>query len=415
MTAFARPSIVALLAVAGSTAVGAQQQSMAALKPLPDTPVILDSTARGPSGVQIPGPKFRVVPIKGLTRPYGMAFLPDGRILVTERAGRIRTISGNTVDPQPVSGVPAVLNRNQRGMNDIALHPKFRENGWVYFTYYKPHPTETDAATATLGRGTFDGAHALTAVRDIFTADAYVTGASAAKILFASDGTLFMAIGVPIPPRARPGMATPMDAQSPKSVYGKILRINDDGSVPPDNPFVGKAGHRGEIYAMGIRNAMGLAIHPQTGELWETENGPQGGDELNIIRAGKNYGWPIISYGRAYSGDVTGDTGPVMTPAVADGMEQPLLFWSPSLALTGMTFYTGDQFPAWKDSVFVGAMVGEQIQRVVFNLRGLPIRRDPLIRELGQRIRDVRQGPDGLLYALTEEDAGALLRIEPVR
>jgi aldose sugar dehydrogenase len=415
MTMLVRVSTVALVAVAGSAALAAQQPSMASRKPLAAAPVIFDSTSRGPSGVQIPGPKFRVVPIKGLQRPYGMAFLPDGRILVTERAGRMRIVSGNAVDPQPVSGVPPVLNRNQRGMNDIALHPKFRENGWVYFTYYKPHATETDAATATLARGTYDGAHALTDVKEIFTADTYVTGPSSAKILFAPDGTLFMAIGVPIPPRARPGMATPLDAQSPTSLYGKILRLTDAGGVPPDNPFVGKAGYRGEIYAMGIRNAMGLAINPKNGELWETENGPQGGDELNVILPGKNYGWPIISYGRAYSGDVTGETGPVKTPAVADGMEQPLLFWSPSLALTGLAFYTGDKFPAWKDSVFVGAMVGEQVQRIVFNLRGLPTRRDPLIWELGQRIRDVQQGPDGLLYALTEEDDGALLRFEPVQ
>lgn len=415
MTLRTSATLLALIAGAGGTLVTAQQPITAPRKPLPDGPVVFDSTSRGPSGVQIPGPKFRVVPIGGLEHPYGMAFLPDGRILVTERAGRIRIVAGDAVDPQPLSGVPAVLNRSQRGLNDIALHPKFRENGWVYFTYYKPHPTETDAARATLARGRFDGGHALTDVRDVFSADTYVTGPSSAKILFAPDGKIFMAIGVPIPPRSRPGTATPLDAQSPGSVYGKILRLNDDGSVPSDNPFVKDKAYRGEIFALGIRNAMGLAIHPQTGELWETENGPQGGDELNVILPGRNYGWPIISYGRSYSGDITGETGPVKTPGVAEAMEQPLLFWSPSLALTALTFYTGDKFPAWKDSVFIGAMLGEQIQRVVFNLRGLPTRRDPLLWELGQRIRDVQQGPDGLLYALTEEDAGALLRIEPVQ
>jgi glucose/arabinose dehydrogenase len=411
-TSLVRVSAGALLVMVAGAGLSAQQSS-ASRKPLGASPVVFDSTARGPSGVQIPGPKFRVVPTKGLQRPQGMAFLPDGRILVTERAGRLRIISGGALDPQSIAGVPAVLNRNMRGLNDVALHPKFRENGWVYFTYYKPHATQTDAAAATLARGTYDGAHALTDVKDIFTADTYVTGPSSAKLLFAGDGTLFLAIGVPIPPRARPGLATPLDAQNPASVYGKILRLNDDGSVPKDNPFVGRANHRGEIYAVGIRNAMGLAINPATGELWETENGPQGGDELNIIRPGRNYGWPVISYGRSYSGDEVGETGPVKAPAVADGMEQPVLFWSPSLALTGMVFYTGDKFPAWKDSLFVGALVGEQIQRIVFNLRGLPTRRDPLIWELGQRIRDVQQGPDGLLYALTEEDDGALLRIEP--
>lgn len=409
---FVRASAGALLVTVASTGLAAQQSS-ASRRPLGTSPVVFDSTSRGPSGVQIPGPKFRVVPTKGLQRPQGMAFLPDGRILVTERAGRLRIVSGGALDPEPVSGLPTVLNRNMRGLNDVALHPKFSQNGWVYFTYYKQHDTETDAAAATLARGKYDGAHALTDVKDIFTADTYVTGPSSARMVFAPDGTLFLAIGVPIPPRVRPGLATPLDAQNPASVYGKILRLNDDGSVPKDNPFVGKAGHRGEIYAMGIRNAMGLAINPATGELWETENGPQGGDELNVIRPGRNYGWPIISYGRSYSGDETGETGPVKAPAVADGMEQPVLFWSPSLALTGMVFYTGDRFPAWKDSLFVGALVGEQIQRIVFNLRGLPTRRDPLMWELGQRIRDVQQGPDGLLYALTEEDDGALLRIEP--
>jgi glucose/arabinose dehydrogenase len=415
MTLLVRVFSAGIFAVAGGTMLAAQQQSTASRKPLGTEPVVFDSTSRGPSGVQIPGPRFRVVPVKGLEHPFGLAFLPDGRMLVTERAGRIRIISGNTLDPQPVSGVPSVLNRNLRGMNDIALHPKFSENGWVYFTYYKPHPTQTDAATATLARGKYDGAHALTDVTDLFTADTFVTGPSAAKILFAPDGTLFLAIGIPIPPRARPGIATPLDAQNPSSVYGKILRLKDDGSVPPDNPFVGTAGYRGEINALGVRNAMGMAINPKNGELWETEDGPQGGDELNVILPGRNYGWPVISYGRAYSGDLIGETGPVTTPAAAQGMEQPLLFWSPSPALTGMTFYTGDQFPEWKDSVFVGALVGEQVQRIVFNLRGLPTRRDPLIWELGQRIRDIQQGPDGLLYALTDEDDGALLRFEPVR
>lgn len=405
------PLSMALLPVA---LLQAQQPTTAPRKPLPTAPIILDSTGRGPSGVQIPGPKFRVVVTRGLVRPYAMAFLPDGRILVTERAGRIRIVAGGAVDPTPLAGVPPVLDRNLRGMNDIALHPAFAQNRWVYFTYFKPHPTESDAASATLARGTYDGAYALKDVKEIFSADTWVTGPSAAKMTFAPDGKLFLAIGVPIPPRSRPGTAVPMDAQNPNSVYGKILRLNDDGSVPADNPFAGKAGYRGEIYAMGIRNAMGLAIHPQTGELWETENGPQGGDELNVIKRGANYGWPTISYGRSYGGDLTGDTGPVSTPAVKEGTEQPVLVWSPSLALTAMTFYTGDAFPEWRDSLFIGSLMGEQLQRVVFNLRALPTRRQPMLWELGQRIRDVKQGPDGLLYALTEEEEGAILKLEPV-
>ncbi|MGE3956496.1 MAG: PQQ-dependent sugar dehydrogenase [Vicinamibacterales bacterium] len=407
--------LAALLLTALHLPAGAQQPpSTGPRKALPDAPVVFDSTARGPNGVQIPGPTFRVTITKGLQRPYAIAFLPDGRLLISERAGRIRIVRDGAIDPTPVSGVPPVLNRNLRGMNDLVLHPKFAENGWVYFTYYRPHPTESETATAVVARGRYDGAHALTDVKDILVADQWVTGPSSAKILFAKDGTLFVTFGIPIPARPRPGITGPMDAQSPGSLYGKILRVHDDGSVPRDNPFVGQAGYRGEIYALGIRNAMGLALHPTTGELWETENGPQGGDELNIIRPGKNYGWPIISHGRAYSGDLTGETGPQTAPAVKEGLEQPLLMWSPSPALTGMTFYTGDRFPEWKGNVFVGSLIGEYVQRIVFNLRGLPTRRDPLMWELGQRIRDVQQGPDGLLYAITDEDEGALLRIEPV-
>lgn len=383
-------------------------------KPLPDAPVTFDSTTRGPNGTQVPGPKFKVTAMKGLQRPYAIAFLPDGRMLISERRGVIRLVANGKLDPTPVSGVPPVLNRNLRGMNDLVLHPKFAENHWVYFTYYKPHPTETETATAVLGRGTYDGGHALTDVKEIYVADQWVAGPSSAKLLFAKDGTLFFTIGIPTPSRPRPTIVQPADAQNPKSVYGKILRINDDGSIPKDNPFVGKDGYRGEIYALGVRNSMGMALHPQTGELWETENGPQGGDEVNIIKPGKNYGWPVISYGRAYSGDLTGETGPDVAPAFKDGMEQPYLMWSPSPALTGFTFYTGDKFPGWKDSVFIGGLINEGVTRVVFNQRGLPTRRYPLITELQQRIRDVQQGPDGLLYVLTDEEDGALLRFEPV-
>jgi glucose/arabinose dehydrogenase len=414
-----RSGLRAWLLVVGSPCVlFAQQpptQNLNPLVPLLDSPRVFDSTVRTPNGVRSPGPKFRVVPIPGLRRPYGLAFLPDGRMLVTERAGQIRIVDHDRVDPQALSGVPAVLNANLRGMNNIALHPKFATNGLIYFTYYKPHPTQRDAATAVLARARYDGKHSLSDFKEVFVADTYVTGPSSARVLFAPDGTLFLALGVPIPPRAREGIATPMDAQNPASVYGKILRLNDDGTAAKDNPFVNKPGYRPEIYAMGIRNAMGLAFHPETGELWETEDGPQGGDELNIIQAGKNYGWPIISYGRAYSGDLKGETGPVQSPAVADGMEQPLIFWSPSPALAGFAFYTGDKFPEWKNSVFVGGLMSLDMTRIVFNLRGLPIRRDSLLRELGQRVRDVVQSPDGLLYLVLDEEEGALLRIEPVQ
>jgi glucose/arabinose dehydrogenase len=406
---------VVVLALALVAAPGRGQQSPAPIvDTLADGPQVFDSSSRGPGGSLIPGPKFRVVPTKGLSHPYGLLFLPDGGMLITERAGRLRIVRNGVLDPEPVSGIPAVINRRMKGLNDIALHPGFAQNGWVYFTYYKPSPGETDAASATLARGRFDGKHQLTDVRDVFTTDTQVNGESAARIVFGRDGKIYMAIGVPIPNRGRPGLATPKDAQDPGSYFGKVLRLNDDGTAPADNPFAGRAGYKPEIYALGIRNAMSLVLHPETGEIWETENGPQGGDELNIIKAGRNYGWPVISYGRAYEGTITGDSGPESVQPFAEGMEQPMLIWSPSLALSGMAFYTGDRFPEWKGNVFVGALVGAQLQRITFNLAGLPTRRTPMLTELKQRIREVRQGPDGLLYLLTDEDAGALLRIEPV-
>jgi glucose/arabinose dehydrogenase len=392
----------------------AQQPPAPIVDTLPDGPQIFDSSSRGPGGSRIPGPKFRVVPTKGLSHPYGLLFLPDGSMLISERAGRLRIVRNGVLDPEPIAGIPPVFNRRMKGLNDIALHPGYEQNGWVYFTYYKPSPGETDAASATLARGRFDGHHQLTEVRDIFTTDTLVNGESAARIVFGRDGKIYMAIGVPIPNRGRPGLATPKDAQDPGSYFGKVLRLNDDGTAPADNPFAGRPGYKPEIFALGIRNAMALVVHPETGEIWETENGPQGGDELNIIKAGRNYGWPVISYGRSYEGNLTGDSGPSSEQPVAAGMEQPMLVWSPSLALSGMVVYTGDRFPEWKGNVFVGALVGAQLQRIVFNLSGLPTRRTPMLTELKQRIREVRQGPDGLLYLLTDEDAGALLRIEPV-
>ena len=410
-------SLLALAALGlalGVVAVRAQQTATPTRDTLPDGPVILESSRRGPGpGLTIPGPQFRVVPMKGLTQPYALAFLPNGDMLITERAGRLRIVRKGVLDPQPIEGIPPVFHRQYKGLNDIALHPQFAENRWVYFTYYKQHPDKRDGGAAALARGRFDGNHALTEVRDLFVTDGVTSGASAARFVFGRDGKIYLAVGIPTM-NPRPGYATSADAQNPGSHFGKILRLNDDGSAPSDNPFVGMRGAKPEVYAMGIRNAMGIIVHPETGEIWENENGPQGGDEINIIKRGLNYGWPVISYGRAYSGERTGTSGPSSDKPAAEGLEQPWIFWVPAIGISGMTFYTGDAFPEWKGSIFVGALVGTQLQRVVLNKDGLPIRRDPLLTELKQRIREVRQGPDGLLYLLTDEETGALLRIEPV-
>jgi glucose/arabinose dehydrogenase len=364
--------------------------------------------------------KVRISQLKGFARPWAMVFLPNGDMLVTERSGRLRIVRNGVLSPEPISGIPSVRTTSLKGLMDIAIHPHFAENGFIYFTYSKPMPGETEAATATLARARFDGSNSLKDVRDIFQADAWCDGAQAARIVFGPrDGKIYMSVGMPT--RHRIGNAD--DAQNPANHAGKILRLNDDGTAPNDNPFVGRPGYRPEIYALGIRNAMGLYFHPTTGELWETENGPQGGDELNIIKPGHNYGWPTVSYGIDYSGEPVhsgpwngpgGLSGPNTADQVAPGMDRPIAVWVPSPAIAGLLLYNGDKFPAWKGtSIFIAALRGQQLIRIVLNNRGLETRRESLLVDLKQRIRDVKVGPDGLLYLTTDEDAGSILRLEP--
>jgi aldose sugar dehydrogenase len=407
---FVTVSLVALIFV---VATGRAQQAPAAQNtnfvdpsggyqgfPLSDQPQVFKSG----------GSSYRVVPTKGLVRPWALVFLPSGDILITERGGRLRLVHNGVLDPQEIAGMPAVLHHRAFGLMDIALHPRFAENHLVYFTYSKPKAGETDVASAALLRARYDGGHTLSNVEDVFVSNAFTDQASMSRMVFGRDGKIYMAIGMTHPGK----FGSPQDAQDPASHGGKILRLNDDGSAPDDNPFAGRPSYKPEIYALGIRNALGLIVHPQTGEIWDTENGPFGGDEINIIQAGKNYGWPVISYGRSYSGERTGGTGPTLAEPCAPGMEQPLLFWNPSIAAAGIVIYTGERFPQWKGHIFVGAMRGNQLQRVTIDAKGLPQRPwESMLTELKQRIREVRQGPDGLLYLLTDEDAGALIRIEP--
>jgi glucose/arabinose dehydrogenase len=336
---------------------------------------------------------------RGIPHPWSLAFLPDGDMLVTERGGQLRMIHKGVLDTNPLSGIPKVNAVRNAGLFDLALHPKFADNKLIYFTYSKPGQNGQSATT--LARGRFDG-KGLTDVRDLFTGE-MTTVLGGSRIAFARDGLLFMTTGA----------ATGKLAQDPASDYGKVLRLKDDGTVPADNPFVGKAGYKPEIYTMGHRDQLGLTIHPQTGEVYSNENGPNGGDEINHIQAGHNYGWPSVSYGRDYNGPRISDS-----PS-KEGVTEPIVTWIPSIALSGMTFYSGDKFPAWKGNVFVGGMrYGEipgtgRLERVVFNDKMEELRRESLLTELHQRVRDVRQGPDGFLYVLTEENDGALLRIEP--
>ncbi|MCH7891722.1 MAG: PQQ-dependent sugar dehydrogenase [Gemmatimonadetes bacterium] len=353
-------------------------------------------------------PQIRVVVVtEGLSYPWGMAFLPGGDILVTERPGRLRIIRDGVLDPEPISGVPYVGEGDVgvAGLLDIALHPRFVDNNWVYLTYSKP---VENGMTIALARGRFDGT-ALRDVEDVFVADPWGRRVDYAgsRVVFAPDGTLYMTIGGAF------GTARSL-AQDPSTHVGKVLRLRDDGSVPDDNPFVGRAGYAPEIFSLGHRNQQGAAIHPETGELWASEHAPQGGDEVNLILAGRNYGWPVVSHGREYGGRR------VAEQPWQDGMEQPMIVWLPSIAATGMTFYTGDRFPAWKGNLFVGGLLAGRIrgtghlERIALNRNGEELRREWLLAELGQRIRHVSESPDGLLYVLTDADNGALLRIEPV-
>ena len=348
--------------------------------------------------------KIRVsVVARGLSHPWAIAFLPDSGMLVTERPGRVRVIRDDILDPHSIPGVPEVRTDGNGGLMDIAVHPNFSENGLVYLTYTKP--VENGWGAPALARGRLvDGA--LTDVRDLVVTEAYEGNSGLnGRVAFGSDGKVYMSTG------GRVGDA----AQDPMSLRGKVLRLEDDGSVPADNPFLNRPkSHRPEIYTLGHRNTLGLMLHPETGEIWQHENGPNGGDEINILLPGRNYGWPIVSFGRNYSGDR------VTEHPTREGLESPLLVWLPAIAASGLAVYTGNHFPAWKGNVFIGSLrMGGipgtgHLQRIVFNEKTEEMRRELLLPELRRRIREVREGPDGFLYLLTdEEDDGALLRIEP--
>ncbi len=335
----------------------------------------------------------------GLVHPWSLAWLPNGDILVTERPGRLRILRDGRLDPTPIAGVPKVHAVRLSGLMEILPHPNFAQNQIVYLTYTKD--VADNMVATTLARGRFDGKQLLD-VKDLLVCDPWAgDGGSGARLAWGKDGMLYMTTG------ASNGNA----AQEPGSLRGKILRLRDDGTAAPGNPFAGKPGYKPEIYTMGHRNSLGLALNPVTGEMWSNENGPYGGDEINVLKAGGNYGWPLVSFGREYTG-----------PKIAnfkEGMIGPIVFWAPSIAPSGMMFYTGDRFPQWKNNVFVGAMLGgaaqgyPHLERIVFDENWDETSRQSLLTDMKQRIRDVRQGPDGLVYVLTDEDNGALIRLEP--
>jgi len=338
-----------------------------------------------------------VTVVRGLEHPWGLAFLPDGRMLVTERPGRLRVVGADgKLDPTPVAGLPSVEEFGQGGLLDVVLHPKFKENGLVYLSYAARGQGGVGTEVA---RGRLQG-NQLVDVRTIFRADPKSGGGRhfGSRLVFDRQGLLYITLG----DRGEQDRAQKLDDHA-----GKIVRLTDDGRIPDDNPFRGKAGAKPEVYSLGNRNVQGAALHPQSGALWAQEHGPQGGDEVNVIRAGANYGWPVITYGVNYGiGTKIGEG------TEKPGMAQPIWKWVPSIAPSGMAFYEGDKFPKWKGDLFVGALKDRLLVRL--KLDGERVAREErMLRDSLGRIRDVRAGPDGYLYLLTDSSDGALVRLEP--
>ena len=337
--------------------------------------------------------------VGGLQNPWGMAWLPDGQMLVTERAGRLRIVSKDfKLDPKPVEGLPKIVVGGQGGLFDVALHPAYKENGWIYISYNGPgeggHGTE-------LMRAKLNG-HQLSDAQVLFRLlPKSDTGLHfGGRIVFDGKGHVFLTLG----DRGEMQRAQRLDDHA-----GSVIRLNDDGSVPKDNPFVNRKDAKPEKFTFGNRNIQGAALHPKTGELWTHEHGPQGGDEINIIRAGRNYGWPVITYGANYG------TGTKIGEGTRKaGLEDPLYYWAPSIAPSGMAFYQGDKFPNWRGNLLVGALRDEMLVRLELDGEKI-VKEERLMRRAIGRLRDVHVGPDGYIYLLTDERRGVLARLEPAR
>jgi len=342
--------------------------------------------------------EFRLTTLaSGLAYPWALAFLPNGDMLISERAGRLRMLRDGKLDPSPIPGGPDVVLGGQGGLLDIALHPRFAETHLVYLSYSGAGAGGSGTEVAR-GRLVEDR---LVDLKTILVVQPKSPGVRhyGSRLLFGRDGRLYVTTGE---------RGDRNRAQDLGDLAGKVLRISDDGAIPSDNPFIGRPDARPEIFSYGNRNPQGLAMHPETGQIWEVEHGPKGGDELNILSAGANYGWPVITYGRSYGGQ------PIGEGTAKAGMEQPIKYWTPSISPSGMVFYTGDDFPDWRGNLFVGALSGRALVRLELDGKTV-LHEERLLKGLRKRIRDVRQGPDGRLYLLTDEPNGALLRVDPIQ
>jgi glucose/arabinose dehydrogenase len=369
---------------------------------------ILDTGVRGQASmVRSALHDFHVVPVaENLVTPWSVAFLPDGDMLITERPGRLRIVRNGTLLPDAVTGVPDVFAEGQGGLLDVLPHPDFASNRLLYLSYAGPNGGES---TTVVARGRFENDR-LENVEEIFVAQSQGRGHYGSRLAFHPDGSLFITVGERQAPATGDLEAHP--AQDLSNHHGTIIRLNDDGSVPDDNPFVGQVGTLPEIWSYGHRNPQGLVIHPETGDVWITEHGPQGGDELNLVQPGNNYGWPVVGYGVNYRSGLAIHEGTQRA-----GMESPVHFWVPSIATSGLAFYSGDRFPGWQGNLLVGGLAGEQIDRLTMSPDGKTVvRRETILQGMG-RVRDVREGLDGYVYVSIEDRAGAptsVVRLEPV-
>jgi len=338
--------------------------------------------------------------VSGLNMPWAMAFLPDGRMLVTERGGKLRIVKGNQLDPQEVSGIPKVYYRGQGGLLDIALHPNYKENGWIYISYSSPKKEgetgDDNGANTALMRAKLNG-YQLTNIEHLYKASPNVRGGVhfGGKILFDNKDYVFLSLGE---------RGQKENAQNLGKAQGKMVRLHDDGKIPTDNPFVTTKDALPEIWSYGHRNPQGLVMHPTNGTIWAHEHGPQGGDELNIVEKGKNYGWPLITYGIDYDNSIISDK------TEAPGMEQPVIYWKPSIAPCGMTFVTSNKFKDWNGDLLVGSLKFQNLEHLVVNNNKV-VKKEIIFDKIG-RVRDVKQGPDGNIYVVAES-TGTIVKISP--
>lgn len=334
--------------------------------------------------------------VRGLQNPWAIAFLPDGRMLVTEREGRLRIVGKDfQLDPRAVEGLPAIVASGQGGLFDVVLHPQYAQNGWIYWAYNAPGGGGWGTA---LARGRLKG-QTMTEVQVLFSMQPKTRGGQhfGGRIVFDGKGYVYLTLG----DRGEMSRAQRMDDHA-----GSVIRLHDDGRVPADNPFVKRADAKPEKFTLGNRNMQGAALHPASGELWTHEHGPQGGDEVNVMRSGRNYGWPVITFGVNYTGSTIGEG-----ITAKEGMEQPLHQWTPSIGASGLAFYTGERFRPWKGNAFVGALALNHLERLVLDGERVTDT-EVLLDGWNQRIRDVRQGPDGALYVLTDTRRGQIARVE---